>query len=140
MKRIMVLLGTVLMSLSMTAPVGASVSVTVSPNTRLTNMELVDVAWSGVHVGHRTKGTSISECNTSFSVDSWSACTFLASAAPASVGSFQVNVLTGAIGTDGGTCGTSAADRKCLIVVYPVNKEGSPQVGHGTAAIRFVVP
>jgi hypothetical protein len=141
MRRIVVLLGSVLILLSMAAaPAGASATVTVAPSTHLTNGEQVTVTWFGMHAGHRTVGISISECNTAFSADSWNACTFLASAAPSTAGNFQVNVVTGAVGTDGGTCGTSSADRRCLIVVYPVDKEGSPQLGHAVVPVRFAVP
>lgn len=139
--RTLVVTGAIAMALSLAAPAGADARATVTPDTGLTNGQRVKVKWVAMHLRHATDGVWIAECNASFPTDSWSACTLLGEGARAEHGRVKVRVRTGAIGTDGGTCGTSANDQQCVIVVYGGDATGTALTGSDAVVpITFATP
>jgi hypothetical protein len=139
--RALVVFGSVAMALSFAAAAGADSRATVTPSTGLANGQRVKVKWVAMHLRHATDGIWIAECNASFPTDSWSACTLLGEGARAEHGTVKVRVRAGAVGTDGGTCGTSSADQQCVIVAYGGDATGTALTGgDAVVPISFATP
>jgi hypothetical protein len=112
-----------------TGAAGASgPSATAKPSTGLKNGRVVTVKWAGFGAA-KSAFVAVVECNNNVATDGQAACdTADAVIQPAAAkGSAKLTVKTGAIGTDGGTCGTSSDDASnCLIAVSGLNKKLGP--------------
>jgi hypothetical protein len=121
--------------LTVSMPAGAATKVKVSPNKNLTNGKTVKVSGTGFTPGD---SVFIVQCVIGDTSTTGSGCNIgnVVAVTVSSKGTFKnvpFTVVTGAIGTDGGTCGTSKTDeKKCDISV------GTPQATDtGTAPIAF---
>jgi hypothetical protein len=99
----------------------------------------VTVHWKGFH-DHSERFVVIYECRPNFDTIGWVACSQLYG--DTTRGRRQertIEVSTGTIGFGDGTCGTSATDRDCLIVVLGLTPKESP-ISVAETPIRFAVP
>jgi Neocarzinostatin family len=102
----------------------ATPAATAKPTKGLTNGKVVTVKWTGFNAT-KDKVIAIVQCNNKVTTDMEAACDtsnpVLISPGTAS-GTAKITVHTGAIGTDGGTCGTTKKDAKnCLIALSGLN-------------------
>jgi hypothetical protein len=124
-----------------TAGAAAKPSATVKPVKGLTNGKVVTVTWSNFNAT-KDKVIAVVQCNSMVATDMEAACNTadvqLVSPGTAS-GHVKLTLRTGAIGTDGGTCGTSKADAKnCVVAVSGLNKKlAAVPNQNATVAIAF---
>jgi hypothetical protein len=132
--------GALLLSMGPAGAVTAP-SATVKPAKALTNGKVVTVTWSNFNAT-KDKTIAIVECNSKVATDMEAACDTadvqLVNPGTAS-GHVKLTLRTGAIGTDGGTCGTSKADAKnCVVAVSGLTKKlTAVPKQNATVAIAF---
>jgi len=118
----------------------AGPSVTAKPNKGLTNGESVTVTFKGFNA-RKDKYIAVVQCNNMVQTDQQAACDTADAqvVAGAASGTVHLTVRTGAIGTDGQTCGTSKKDAKnCLVAVSGLTKKLAAVTGqNATVAIAF---
>ena len=141
MRRIILCAAAVALTVGISAaPAGATKppAVRVTPRTHLVSAQSVTVKWKRFSNASHPLLMSILECNPLYATDGLGACAGIGGTAYSASGSQLVTVMTGAVGQDGGTCGTSAADAKCTILVQsrsPINILEQVAV-----PIRFTIP
>ncbi|HEX4490518.1 MAG TPA: hypothetical protein VH914_04845 [Acidimicrobiia bacterium] len=131
--------GLVALAFPTMANAASSPSVRVGPHDNLTNGETVTVRWKGFHA-HAERFITIYECRPDFDTVGWIACSQLyGDTTRGRREQRTIQVSTGVIGLDDGTCGTSATDRDCLIMVRASRLRAS---GGSIAStpIKFAVP
>ena len=122
------------------APAGATrpPAVRVTPHGHLVGGQQVTVKWKRFSNTAHPLLMTIEECNPLYATDGLAACAGIGGTAYSASGSQAVTVMTGPVGQDGGTCGTSVADAKCTILVQsrsPINILEQVAV-----PIRFTIP
>ena len=112
----------------------------VRPAAHLANGQIVRVTWNGVSPRHAKDGLEILECTGAWSAVGVAACD---SSALRTVHLFSVSrrgsagfrLFIGKVGSEpGGSCGTSASDNVCNLVVTTVDKNGDWIAGQQAAA------
>ena len=131
--RMLVVTGAVIVGMGSSAAFAVSPSITVTPNKKLANAQVVKVAGKNFP---KNDSLVIVQCNSKVATDGSAACDLhniigVRSDASGKVPSTSFTVHTGAIGTDGGTCDKTHA---CIIAV---SEPSATSTVHAAATITF---